>query len=136
MTLPEEERRARAREWIAHRQAHFNARKAEGIGPLEDYPMPDPIMAGRTDFWTRIDERDSAQAIEKSVTAAYDGCHTLFVNDSHNMTGVPSLPLAELFFQEAELQRERLGGYATLVSTDAAQALIGFEPEHSIGRRL
>jgi NAD(P)-dependent dehydrogenase (short-subunit alcohol dehydrogenase family) len=136
MKLPDAERRDRAREWIAHREAHFQARKAEGVGPLEDYPLPDPIMAGRTDFWTRIDERDSAQAIEKSLFAEYDGCHTLFVNDSHNITGVPSLPLAELFFQEANLQKERLPGHATLVSIDAARALIGFEPEHSVGRWL
>jgi NAD(P)-dependent dehydrogenase (short-subunit alcohol dehydrogenase family) len=136
MKLSEAQRRARAQQWIDHRQAHFHARKVEGVGPLEDYPMPDPIMAGRTDFWTRIDERDAAQAVEKSLLAEYEGCHTLFVNDSHNITGVPSLPLARLFFAEAELQESRLAGCATLVSTDAARALIGFEPEHSIGRWL
>jgi NAD(P)-dependent dehydrogenase (short-subunit alcohol dehydrogenase family) len=136
MKLPEAARRERAREWIAHREAHFRARKGESIGHLEHYPLPDPIMFGRTDFWTRIDERDSAQAIERSVTAEYEGCHTLFVNDSHNMTGVPSLPLARLFFQEAALQEERLTGCSTLVSIEAARALIGFEPEYSVGRWL
>ncbi len=136
MKLPEAQRRARAREWIDHRQAHFHARKVEGVGPLEEFKVPDPIMMGRTDFYTRIDERDAAQAVEKSLLAEYDGCHALFVNDSYNITGVPSLPLARLFFEESELQETRLAGYATLVSTDAARALIGFEPEHSIGRWL
>ena len=91
-------------------------------------------MYGRTDFWTRIDERDSAQAIEKSLTADFEGSHVLFANDSHNLTGVPSLALAGLLFPEAEPRREMLEGTMTLVSIDAARKLIGFEPEFSVGR--
>jgi hypothetical protein len=96
----------------------------------------DPLMFNRTDFWTRIDVRDSAQAMEKSLTSDYEGCHTLFINDSHNCTGVPSLPLARLFFPEAEVGQERLCGTNALVSIDAARRLIGFEPEHSVEQWL
>ena len=94
----------------------------------------DPLVIGRTDFWTRIDERDAAQAIEKGLTADFEGHHAVFVNDSHNLAGVPSITLAELFFPEARLRREQLEGTRTLVSIDAARKLIGFEPEHSVAR--
>ena len=91
---------------------------------------------GRTDFWTRIDERDSAQAVERSLLADVEGCHTLFANDSHNYTGVPSVVLARLFLPEAEVREAALPGTASLVSIEAARKLIGFEPEHSVGRWL
>jgi hypothetical protein len=65
-----------------------------------------------------------------------EGCHTLFVNDSHNITGVPSATLAQLFFPEAQARAEKLTGTSTLVSIDAARKLIGFEPEFSVGRWL
>ena len=136
LRLSADQRAEKAREWIAHRQAHMAARKAEGAGPGEPYVFPDPLTFLRTDFWTRIDERDSAQAIEKAIVGDYEGSHPLFVNDTHNVTGVPSLELARLFFPEAVLHEERLQGCSSLVSIDAARALLGFEPEHSVGRWL
>jgi UDP-glucose 4-epimerase len=131
MALPPEERRAKAAAWIAHRDAH---RAGRGFENGHDYDNPDPLVLGRTDFWTRIDERDSAQAVEKSLLADYEGAHVLFVNDSHNFTGLPSLELARLFFPEALPCVELLGGTRTLVSIEAARRLIGYEPEFSVGR--
>ena len=134
MALSESERRARTEEWIAHLGRYRSERRAEAEGGGIPYDPPDPLMYGRTDFWTRIDERDSAQAIEKSLTAGVEGSHVLFVNDSHNITGVPSLILASLLFPEAEPRRVKLDGTNTLVSIDAARRLIGFEPEFSVAR--
>jgi hypothetical protein len=87
------------------------------------------FYSGFHNFWTTLDARDSAQAIEKSLVAEYDGSHPLFVNDSLNTVGVPSRDLARLFFPEVR----RLGaleGEASLVSIGLARELIDFEPEH------
>jgi nucleoside-diphosphate-sugar epimerase len=134
--LPEAERRRTARGWLEHRDSYRATRDMEALDGGKGYEHPDPLMVGRTDFWTRIDERDSAQAIEKGLTAEYEGYHTLFVNDTHNYTGVPTLALAELFFPEAVLHSEKLSGTSTLVSVEAARAFIGFEPEFSVERWL
>jgi hypothetical protein len=134
LKISEDERMARVRAWIAACDTWRAGRPFEGPGA--PYELPDPLMAGRTDFWTRIDTRDSAQAVHKGLCADYEGCHTLFANDSHNYTGVPSLSLARLFFPEAEAREEHLPGTATLVGIDAARRLIGYEPEHSVGRWL
>ncbi len=132
--LPEAQRRARAAAWVAHRDAYRAGRSLEAGSNGRDYDNPDALVVGRTDFWTRIDERDSAQAVEKALLGDYPGAPVLFVNDSHNITGLPSREIARLFFPEAQLEAGRLGGTSTLVSIDAARALLGYEPEHSIGR--
>ncbi len=134
LKLPEGERIAKAQGWVAGYDAWRAGRPFEGSDAHVEYP--DPLMIGRTDFWTRIDERDSAQAVEKGLCADYEGCHTLFANDSHNITGVPSLFLARLFFPNAHAPAERLPGTSTLVSIDAARRLIGYEPEYSVERWL
>jgi len=90
-------------------------------------------MAARNDFWTAVDTRDSAQAFEKALKLPYEGMHVLFVNDSHNRTGLPSRALAETFFPEAELE-DMLQGTSTLVSIEGAQRLLGFEPQYGASR--
>jgi NAD(P)-dependent dehydrogenase (short-subunit alcohol dehydrogenase family) len=134
MSLPLEQRQRRVAGWITEFNSWRAGRPYEKIEAATDYESPDPLMLGRTDFWTRIDCRDSAQAVEKSLRAEYDSCHVLFINDSHNFTGMPSLQLARLFFPEAAMDGEALSGTSTLVSIAAARALIGYEPEHSVGR--
>lgn len=134
MALGPDRAREKAKSWVDAFNAWRAGRPFEQDGPFPSPKDMDPLMLGRTDFWTRIDCRDSAQAVEKSLTAGLTGSHVLFVNDCHNFTGVPSLALARLFFPEARLRRRALGGTSTLVSIDAARALIGFEPEFSVSR--
>ncbi len=113
--------RFRAARWMERREEH-----ARILGEEEWR-----FYSGFHNFWTTLDARDSAQAIEKSLVTEYDGSHPLFVNDSLNTVGVPSRDLARLFFPEVR----RLGaleGEASLVSIDLARTLIGFEPEHSM----
>lgn len=91
-------------------------------------------MTQRCNFFTLLDERDSAQAIEKGLTASYEGSHPLFVNDSHNSTGVESKLVAELFYPDVKQFKKELVGTETVISIDKARALIGFEPEYSFGK--
>ncbi len=91
-------------------------------------------MTSRVNFFTMLDERDSAQAVEKGLTASFEGSHTLFINDSRNNTGVDSRILAELFYPDVTTFKKELTGDETLVSIERARRLIGFEPEFSFGR--
>ena len=90
---------------------------------------------GRSNFWASIDARDSAQALEKGLTADYEGSHPIFVNDSVNGAGVDSELLVRTFFPEVEGRTHPLQGQETLVSIDKARDLIGYEPEYHITER-
>jgi hypothetical protein len=136
MALGAERAREKVKGWIETFNAWRAGRAFEMEGAAPPYQYPDPLMSWRTDFWARIDCRDSAQAVEKSLATELQGCHVLFANDSHNVTGVPSLSLARLFFPEAELKTEALSGTSSLVSIHAARTLIGYEPEYSVARWL
>ncbi|RPJ48017.1 MAG: hypothetical protein EHM21_07840 [Chloroflexi bacterium] len=90
-------------------------------------------MTNRVNFFTMLDERDSAQAIEKGLTADYCGSHILFINDSQNWTRLESGVLAELFYPDVTCFKKALTGQETLVSIDKARQIIGFEPEFTFG---
>jgi nucleoside-diphosphate-sugar epimerase len=88
-------------------------------------------MTSRVNFFTMLDERDSAQAVEKGLTASFEGSHTLFINDSHNNAGVASRVLAELFYPDVSHFKQDFVADETLVSIEKARQLIGFEPEYT-----
>ena len=93
-------------------------------------------MGARFNFWAFVDERDSAQAIEKGLSAEYEGSHVLFVNDSHNSILYDTEKLLGLFFPGVARRQRAIRGCESLVSIDRARELIGFEPEHSVARVL
>ncbi len=114
-------------------RAERHAERPRGAGPRPAAPFADyTAMVGRSNFWTSIDSRDSAQAIEKGLLAEYAGSHPLFVNDRVNCVGVPSRQLVEVFFPEIRHWQRRVEGAETLVSIDRARELIGYEPEYSL----
>jgi nucleoside-diphosphate-sugar epimerase len=135
LAMPHERQRARVREIIERTEELRAERHWEQ--PLTDYGMhlPDaPLIFGRSNFFTSIDARDSAQAIERGLLGTYEGSHPLYVNDLQNCVGIESEALARLFFSDVEQRSRPLTGTEALVSVDAAQTLIGFEPQHSIAR--
>jgi len=111
--------------------------KAQQTWEGEDYPSDANLnrtaMTQRVNFFTMLDERDSAQAVEKGLTTDFDGAHTLFINDSLNWTGVESAILADLFYPDVPIRKKPLTGLETLVSIDKARKLINFEPEYTFG---
>lgn len=94
--------------------------------------LRDPLFAGRSDFWTLLDERDAAQAVERSLLARLEGSHAVYVNDDHNWTGLESRALAARYHPDAVCAD--VSGTASLVSIEAVRRLIGFAPEFSVGR--
>jgi nucleoside-diphosphate-sugar epimerase len=142
VTLPQEEQRARieraVRKYDATRpdRAGFNPNldmRARWRAIREDRDLGLLFGGfGRSNFWASVDARDSAQALEKGLTADYAGSHALFVNDSENAAGFDSEVLVQAFFPDVTGRTHPLQGRETLVSIDKARALLGYEPEHHI----
>ena len=86
----------------------------------------------RFNFWAYVDERDAAQAMEKGISAEYEGSHALFINAVDNSLNYDSLALARLFFPEIANDQLQLKGREALVSIASARELIGYEPAYSI----
>lgn len=139
MSLPEKERQARIEEVLSmikewrklrttgeHRRHHSDQSRHEYVRRF--------MLGSITNFWTGIDAEDSAQAIEKSLLADYEGSHPLFVNDSHNLTSIKSEALVSLYFPNVKERKHPLEGTECLVSIQRARELIDFEPEYSISR--
>ena len=137
LALPEPERRA----WVAETLAELDGLRRQRLmesrafqkrlyGPEADFP-PDKrwLLGSRNNLFTLIDTRDAAQAVEKGLSAAYDGAHSLFVNDKHNTADYDSEVLLDLFFPDVKERKRPILGQDSLVSIDKARRLIGFEPE-------
>lgn len=119
---------ARVREIVARFEAKARAREwEEGF----DLSFPDAyVMFGRSNFWTSLDVRDAARAIEMGLREDYAGSHAVYVTDTHNFVGLPSRQLAGVFFPEVTTWKAPVTGTEALVSTDRVRALIGFEPQY------
>ena len=126
MALPEPERSRRVERIISEFEARAAAREWEK-GPDWDLKDTD-VMFGRSNLWTSLDVRDAARAAELGLLADLEGSHAIYVSNAHNFVGIPSRELAAAWFPEVTEWRAPVEGTETLVSIDAARALIGFEP--------
>jgi len=138
--MPETARRERTQR-ILDAILQYRSLRPSDFRPKDERPRfemdpPDPLAHmfnwSRFDLCSGLDDRDSAQAIEKSLTVDYDGAHVLFVTDSHNVFGYDGETLARLLFPDVTQRTKPLDGDASLIDIDKARALIGFEPEHPI----
>jgi len=142
LALPQDEREERIKQAVAK----YDATRPDRAGFFPNVDMRARWRAmredrdllllfggfGRSNFWTSVDARDSAQALEKGLTADYQGSHPIFCNDSENAAGFDSELLVQVFFPHVTGRTHPLQGRETLVSIDKARALIGYEPEHHI----
>lgn len=110
-------------------QAQRGFRQTEGFS---DDPIWPVYTFDRFNFWCYVDERDSAQSLEKGLTANYEGHHALFINARENSLEYDSKTLVKLFFPEVKQWKQPLSGKESLVSVAKARTLIGYEPEHSV----
>jgi nucleoside-diphosphate-sugar epimerase len=141
LALPEDERRQAADEMVATLDDIRGRRLLERLDARESLwgqgsrldPETRLLMGHRNNLWTVIDERDSAQAMEKALVADYEGCHPLFVHDRCNTAGIESETLLALFWRDVKERKRPLVGSETLISIARARQLIGFEPEYSYG---
>ncbi len=138
MALPEAERTMQVRQMLIElrtlRTQHQNGEISDDAMMTVLRDMPGAILTfGRNDFWAMLDARDAAQAIEKAVLAEYTGSHPLWIVGSHNSTGLPTRGLASLMYPDVRTWKRPVEGSESLISIDKARALIGFEPEYSLG---
>ena len=128
LALPEPARTSRVRGVITNFERRAAAREWE---TKFDLTFPDgAMMFGRSNFWTSLDVRDAAQAVEKGLLADYVGSHAVYVTDARNFVGFPSEELARVFFPEVRARKKPLNGEETFVSIDKVRNLIGFEPQY------
>lgn len=100
----------------------------------QDSPVPMDLrmaIGGRYNLFAMIDERDAAQAVEKGLSANYEGSHPLFVNDRYQYTGIDTNILIDLLYPDVPALKRPLVGIESLVSNERARELIGFEPEYT-----
>lgn len=120
-------------DYRAHRPFEFRPEQSPNmLRGLYDDPLFGIYIADRFNFWALLDERDAAQSLEKGLTAAYEGAHPLFINDSSNAFLYDSRTLVRLFFPEVTHIKTDLSGSSALLSIQRARKLIGFEPEYSV----
>jgi nucleoside-diphosphate-sugar epimerase len=87
------------------------------------------LMSSRANLFTYVHEDDSAQAIEKGLTAEYEGSHPLYINVHRNTLGLPVEEMAKLFDPPMPEIRAFPPGDTTVLSIGRARELLGFEPE-------
>jgi nucleoside-diphosphate-sugar epimerase len=138
--LPESQRQARLADVRQRVLDYRHQRPMEFADGKPAVPPPqqsdDPLWFAyyidRFNFWASVDERDAAQSLEKALTANYEGSHVLFAIDPYNFLNYESETLLSLFFPEVTQRKQPLPGITSLVSSERARTLIGFEPEFSL----
>jgi nucleoside-diphosphate-sugar epimerase len=87
------------------------------------------FMLRQVNFFTHVDELDSAQAIELGLTVEYTGSHTLFINSAHNSLGLPLSEIAKLYRPPVPRLRSQHPGDTCVMSIDRARDVLGYAPE-------
>jgi nucleoside-diphosphate-sugar epimerase len=146
LELRPEERTAQLARMRAAYDRYRRAHRSDTVERSDWWRRPDPdgglsedefaFMRHKVNFFTYVDELDSAQAIAQSLTAEYEGSHPLFINASRNSFGLPLEDLAKLFAPDEPELRPVREGDTSAVSIDRARALIGFEPRWEISGSL
>lgn len=144
VSLPDKERAARMADveeriltFRSQRPMEYRGDKEPVVRPAStDDVLFSMYMSNRFDLWTMIDERDAAQAIEKSLTSSYEGSHPLFINGAENVIGYNAQTLIKLFYPDVTQFRAPLEGATSLVSIEKARKLIGYEPEFETSKTL
>lgn len=127
------EARSKALEYRAQRPLEYDQLQS-GLSATIEPPAEDWLLRNyafdRFNFWAYIHADDSAQAIEKSITADYEGAHPLYVNADSNWLNMESEALLKLFFGDIPARTRPLIGTETLVSNQTAEQLIGYAPDY------
>ena len=130
MNLPEPQRSQQVQSLIAEHQARARTRILESEFDFDNAPETFSTMVGRANFWTVLDVRDAAQAVEKGLLADFEGSQEVYVTDDQNYLGIPSRELVKVWFPDVTAWKQPLSGTETLVSINRARELIGFEVKY------
>ena len=100
----------------------------------EDYAQVASFQADprsrRWNLWGYIDVRDAATAFRLALEADVTGAHNVIIAAADTIMDRPSAELLAEVFPGVGLTRA-IAEHETLLSIDAARALLGYEPQHS-----
>jgi nucleoside-diphosphate-sugar epimerase len=94
----------------------------------EIVPFRAQAQFGASNLWLYIDSRDVAQACRLSLNVPLKGHHIFYIAAPDTFMETPSMELASAFYPHAEI-RPGLVGRASLVSSQKAQQILGFQAQ-------
>ncbi|KAB1197415.1 MULTISPECIES: NAD(P)-dependent oxidoreductase [Haloferax] len=84
----------------------------------------------RNTLFAYLGREDAARLVRRAIEAEFEGHEVFWAAASDTSTTVESATIAREVYPDAEV-REQLTGHQSLVSTEKAQRLLGWEPEWS-----
>jgi nucleoside-diphosphate-sugar epimerase len=103
------------------------------LGPAdyERFPSywPDPSLR-KWNLWGYIDERDAAAASRLALEADTEGSTSYIIAAADTVMNRPSADLLKEVFPGVPFRRD-VGEFGSLLATDRAREVLGFEPQHS-----
>lgn len=82
------------------------------------------------DLWSYVDCRDTALAVELSLSAHISGADVFIIAANDTVMNRPSAELMAEYFPTTRLP-ENLGTFQSLMSSAKAQRILGYNPRHS-----
>jgi len=94
-----------------------------------DFPAlnADPLLR-KWNLWAYIDVRDAGQAVQKALETRGAGYETFIIANADTVMSRSSASLAAEVFPGVRITKE-LGEHETMLSTDKARRLLGYEPQ-------
>jgi nucleoside-diphosphate-sugar epimerase len=80
-------------------------------------------------FWTYIDNRDVAQAVEKALHYDVRGKDEFFITNNETVMRAPTDELLDKYFPDIE-RRKAFVGNEVVLSNEKAKRVLGFDPQH------
>ena len=101
---------------------------------VEDYAEfpsfeDDPLLR-KWNLWSYIDARDGAQAIRLALGRKEPGREICVIASPDTVMSTPTAELVEAYYPDLELRRP-VTGNESLMSTEKARRLLGYDPQHT-----
>ncbi|WIB63145.1 NAD(P)-dependent oxidoreductase [Curtobacterium sp. MCBD17_040] len=94
------------------------------------YPWDEQPEAKIFNLWSYIDSRDGAQAVRKAVESDLTGFEAFIIASPDTVMTTPTIELVERFVPDIP-RKSAIDGVSSLLSSDKARELIGYDPQYS-----
>lgn len=80
-------------------------------------------------FWTYVDNRDVAQAIELAISYDVRGKDEFFITNDETVMRTPTAELLDTYYPQIE-RRKNFSGNEAILSNEKAKRVLGFQPRY------
>jgi nucleoside-diphosphate-sugar epimerase len=94
------------------------------------YPWDATPEAKIFNLWSYIDSRDGAQAVRKAVESDLTGFEAFVIVSPDTVMDTPTIELVERFVPDIP-RTSAIDGVSSLLSSEKARELLGYDPQHS-----